>query len=249
MTNIGVFDSGLGGLTVLRELVKNHKANYFYLGDNKNVPYGNKSKEEIENLSYRIVEFLLKKDIDFFIIACNTISVTAFAYLNELFDKKFIPITKPAISEVLKMNGDVFVMATKATSSMHYYKNQIEQKSNKRVEEIACPSLVDFIEKGYISGKKLDYDLKRYLKKANEDKISNIILGCTHYPIIESEIKKNLFYKANIIDPAKILNKDIDFEENDKTSIKIYMTKPNKLTQELAKKIMGIDIIIEKADI
>lgn len=247
MTNIGIFDSGLGGLTVLRRLVKDHKANYFYLGDNKNVPYGNKEGDDIKKLSQNIVSFLEKKDIDFYIIACNTISVIAKDYLKEKFNKDFISITDEAIKEALKKKGDVFVMATKATCESHYYKENIEKKSNKKVYEKPCIKLVDLIENAYIEGKELDKALSEYLEFANKKRIENIILACTHYPIIESEIEKNLTYPAHIIDPARVLNENISFDENENTNIEIYMTDKNKKTDSMVKKIMGKDIEVKKA--
>lgn len=246
MTNIGVFDSGLGGLTVLKELSKKHKANYFYLGDNKNVPYGNKSNDEIIELSKKIVEFLLKKDIDFFVVACNTISVVAIENLRKEFDKKFISITDEAIKEALNNKGDIFVMATNATCKNHAYKKIIEKKSSKKVYEKACSNLVDFIEEGIISGEEIERELKDYLKFANDKKIENIILGCTHYPIIKETIEKNLTYKANIIDPAKVLARDIVFDEDENLNIEIYMTDVNEISQEMTNKIMGKNIEIKE---
>lgn len=248
MTNIGIFDSGLGGLAVLNELSKKHKANYFYLGDNKNVPYGDKSNEEIKNLSKNMVEFLLGKDIDFFVVACNTVSVVAIEYLRESFDKKFISITDEGINGLFGKDGDVFVMATKATCLKHGYREKIKSLFDKKVYEQACPSLVSLIEEGIVSGKNLDRDLKKYLQFANEKKIKNIILGCTHYPIIEKEIEKNLNYRANIIDPAKVLSKNIKFEENEKTNIQIYMTDVNKVSQKMVNKIMEREIEIRGLD-
>lgn len=247
MTNIGVFDSGLGGLTVLNELSKNHKANYFYLGDNKNVPYGNRSNNEIIEFSKNVVKFLEKKDIDFYVIACNTISVIAIDELTKTFNKKFISITDQAISEAINNDGDVFVMATKATCLKHVYKERIEKNSKNKVYEKACISLVNYIEDGNIYGENIGNDIKEYLSLANKNKIKNIILGCTHYPIIEEQIIKELTYHANIIDPAKILTQNIKFNEDEKTNIEIYMTDINEISQKMTNKIMGKSIKIKKA--
>ena len=98
MTNIGVFDSGLGGIAVLNELAKKNDANFYYLGDNLRVPYGNRPKEEIKKFAIELVTFLERFNIDFYIIACNTISVTCKDYLLEHFKKKFIAITDMALS-------------------------------------------------------------------------------------------------------------------------------------------------------
>ncbi|MSS77356.1 glutamate racemase [Anaerococcus sp. AGMB00486] len=249
MTNIGVFDSGLGGLTVLRELVKEKRANYYYLGDNKNIPYGNRTRKEIKDLSKKIVKFLDKKDIDFFIVACNTMSVLALDDLKKYFNKKFISISEAGVKEALNVDGDVFVMATKATCERHFYKEKIEENSNKKVYEVACKKLVDYIESGYIEGEKLDRDLKNYLKLANEKKTENIILACTHYPIIEDQIRKNLLYEANIIDPAKVLSENIKFKESKDTNIEIYMTDANDVTEKMVQKIMNMDISVKQANI
>lgn len=247
MTNIGVFDSGLGGLSVLNKLVKSHKANYFYLGDNKRVPYGSKSKDEIIRYSNEIVKFLEKFDIDFYVVACNTISVNSLNFLRENFNKKFISITEMGIKSVLEEEGDVYLLATKATVNTHVYKEKIEKQSNKTVTEVMAPRLVDLIEEGDTSGPNLDKNIKGYLKIANNKKIKNIILGCTHYPIIEKEIEKNLTYDANIIDPSIYLCKKLIFKENENTKVKIFMTDINPITQEMTNKIMGKNINISKA--
>lgn len=247
MTNIGVFDSGLGGLSVLNKLVKSHKANYFYLGDNKRVPYGSKSKEEIIRYSNEIVKFLEKFKIDFYVVACNTISVNSLDFLRENFGKKFISITEMGIKSALEEEGDAYLLATKATVETHVYKKKIEEKSDKIVTEVKAPLLVDLIENGQISGIDIDKAIIEYLKIANKEKIKNIILGCTHYPIIEKQIEKNLTYDANIIDPAIYLCENLNFKENEKTEVKVFMTDVNPITQKMTNRIMGKDVNIIKA--
>lgn len=249
MTKIGVFDSGLGGLTVLSKLVKCHKAQYFYLGDNKRVPYGDRSKDEIIEYSKEIVEFLETFDIDFYLVACNTISVNAIDVLRENYSKEFISITEMGIKSALENEGDVLVLATKATILTHVYKDQIEKRSDKKVLEVPAPILVGLIEKGIREGADLDNALDTYLKEANENEISNILLGCTHYPIIENSIENRLTYEANIIDPADFLCENMTFKEDDKASFEIYMTNPNPINQKMASMIMGEDIKIKKADL
>ena len=184
MTNIGIFDSGLGGLTVLSELIKINNANYYYFGDSLRAPYGNKSVDEIIKFSDQIVDYLEKFDIDYYIIACNTISVWATDFLTDKYNKKFYPITKAGLGMSMDCDGDFLVLGTKATVDSHFYKNNIEKLKDSKVYEVAGVKLVDYIEAGITTGDDLDEALKEYLQIANQKRIANIILACTHYPII-----------------------------------------------------------------
>lgn len=249
MTNIGVFDSGLGGLTVLRELVRNKKANYFYLGDSLRAPYGSRSKEEILEFSDQIVTFLKDYNIDQYIIACNTISTLATEYLEEKYQKPFYPITKAGIENALLYKGDFLVLGTQTTVDSHFYKNNIESNSTSKVYEIAAPRLVKLIEDGKISGPDIDRELSDYLKIANEKKIPNIILGCTHFPIISQAINKNLNYEANIINPARNIANKINFKENEKTSVDVFMTETNEENDKLIENILDWDYKFYKKEI
>ena len=249
MTNIGVFDSGLGGLTVLRELVRNKKANYFYLGDSLRAPYGSRSKEEILEFSDQIVTFLKDYNIDQYIIACNTISTLATEYLEEKYQKPFYPITKAGIENALLYKGDFLVLGTQTTVDSHFYKNNIESNSTSKVYEIAAPRLVKLIEDGKISGPDIDREISEYLKIANEKKIPNIILGCTHFPIISQAIDKNLNYEANIINPARNIADKINFKEDEKTSVSIFMTEINEENDKLIENILDWDYKLYKKEI
>lgn len=240
MTNIGIFDSGLGGIAVLNELSKTSKANFYYLGDNLRVPYGPRPVEEIRKFAFEIVNFLEKFDIDYYIIACNTISVTSLSYLRENFDKKFIPITEMAVEAASSCKGNFLVLATKATIESHYYKDKLEKITGAKVYEKAALDLVKLIEDGNFSGKELDYHLKDYLRIANDKKIENILLGCTHYPLIKESIKKNLTYPANIIDPAVHLAEKIKTDDR-QNRVHIYMTKESGKTENLVENTMECD--------
>lgn len=249
MTNIGVFDSGLGGLTVLRELVKNKKANYFYLGDSLRAPYGSRSKEEILEFSDQIVTFLKDYNIDQYVIACNTISTLATEYLEEKYQKPFYPITKAGIENALLYKGDFLVLGTQTTIDSHFYKDNIENNSTSKVYEIAAPKLVKLIEDGKIFGPDIDRELSDYLKIANEKKIPNIILGCTHFPIISQAINKNLNYEANIINPARNIADKIHFKEDEETSVSIFMTEINEENNKLIENILDWDYKLYKKEI
>ena len=240
MTNIGIFDSGLGGVAVLNELAKKNKANCFYLGDNLRVPYGNRSKTEITSFATDIVNYLESYDIDYYIIACNTISVTCKDYLREKFQKEFITIADMAIEAASGFEGDYLTLATKATIDSHYYKKALEARKDCKVYESKAIDLVNLIESGILEGATLNDSLDEYLSIANEKKIPNIILACTHYPIIKDRIKERLNYEANIIDPALYLAEKI-VTEDDQNRVNIFMTKKSDETRDLIDKIMDVD--------
>lgn len=243
MTNIGVFDSGLGGLTVLQKLIKTNKANYYYFGDSLRAPYGNRDKDEIIKFAEEIVNFLQRFDIDYYIIACNTISALASKHLSDKYKKKFFPITDAGIEATKLYDGDFLVLGTKATINSHFYKNNIQ--NNSKVYEVAGIKLVDYIENGKISGYELDKALGQYLEIANKEKIENIILACTHYPIITEAIRKNLTYQANIIDPADYLK--LDLPENEDSSVNIFMSKVDPSTEKIIKNLIDCDYnLVEK---
>ena len=240
MTNIGIFDSGLGGVAVLNELAKKNKANYFYLGDNLRVPYGNRSNAEITSFAADIVNYLESYDIDYYIIACNTISVTCKDYLREKFKKEFITIADMAIEAASGFEGDYLTLATKATIDSHYYKKALEAKKDCKVYESKAIDLVNLIESGILEGKTLNDSIDEYLSIANEKEIPNIILACTHYPIIKDRIRERLHYEANIIDPALYLAKKI-VTKDDQNGVNIFMTKRSEETRDLIDKIMEVD--------
>ncbi len=249
MTNIGVFDSGLGGLTVLNELAKKKPANYYYLGDSKRAPYGSRDSSEIINFADEIVRFLEKYDIDQYVIACNTISVLATDYLAKKYDKDFIPITQAGIESAKDYDGSFLVLGTDTTINSHYYKDKLSEIKDNKIYEMAASELAGLIEKGETKGELLDYYLNKYLKLANDKKISNILLACTHYPIIENAIKENLNYEARIINPATNIAHNISNTSNDSLKVKIYMTELGKESKRIIDEIMKVPYDLELKEI
>lgn len=249
MTNVGVFDSGLGGLTVLNELAKKRPANYFYLGDSARAPYGIRSTDEIISFAEQIVSFLEKYEIDEYVIACNTISVLATDFLKEKFNKNFIPIPEAGIAAAMESHGSYMVLATNATVNSHYYKNKLSALGKSPVYEVAGTELVRLIEQGQISGEEMDYYLGEYLSIANQNEIDNIILACTHYPIIEKAIRNNLNYQANIINPASKIAEIIDFKDDSDLNINIFMTDLNKASEKLIDEIIKLPYKLELKEI
>lgn len=240
MTNIGVFDSGVGGLTVLSKLVSSNKANYFYFGDSLRAPYGDRDKGQIIEFTKEIVDFLEGFDIDKYVIACNTISVLASDDLSMIYQKEFIPITEAGVELARNYGGDYLILATKTTVDSHYYKSKLEN-SKQKVTEIAGQELVELIENNDLNSKQMDDLLRLYLKDANDQKIENIILGCTHFPIAKEAIERNLTYKANIINPADGIVGKINSADNKEEKVRIFMSEIN----DNSKKI--IETLIDKS--
>lgn len=183
---IGVFDSGVGGLTVLKELIKNRPNNhYIYVGDTLNNPYGNKSYEELLELSSKIIEYFIKEKVDKIIIACGTVSSNLGDYLKEKYNIPIIDIISPTIDYLNKSKyNKIIVLATQMTINSKIFSKSL---INKKVLEIPCPKLVPTIE----NNNQVDNILDEYLKNI-KDRYDLLVLGCTHYPIIKNEIENYL---------------------------------------------------------
>ena len=205
---IGMFDSGCGGLTVLKEYIKEMpNENFIYYGDTAHLPYGDKSKEKIIEFSKNIVEFLINKDVKMIIIACGTASAQAFDELKKTYDIPIKNIIEPTASSIVDEN--IGVIATKGTIKSNAWENAIlKYNSNANVTSVACPLFVPIVEEGFAKTPIATYAVKEYLSKFNNKKISSLILGCTHYPIIEDEIKKEIGDKVNLINVGVLSAKD-----------------------------------------
>ena len=211
---VGLFDSGIGGLTVLKTLLKKYPNNeYVYYGDTLNVPYGNKSKEELLDLAKKNIEFLISKNVDFIIVACGTVSSNCLDYLKENYSIPIISVISPTIEYLNNSNySNIIVIATNATINSHIFKNNI----NKNIYEVATPKLVNIIESG--NYEELDGVLHEYLDEY-KDKVDAIVLGCTHYPIIKDYISNII--NCDIIDMSEY----IEIEEGTSKSLEIYFSK------------------------
>lgn len=199
---IGVFDSGIGGLTVLKSLISKYKAHYIYFGDTLNIPYGEKSKEELLKLTEKIIRFFEKEKVDLIIVACGTVSSNIYDELSKKTNIKMINIVYNIIDLIKKDNpSNIAVIATKKTIDSHIFKNNINN-----IIEISCPKIVPYIEKNIGN---INDILKEYLSFIKEKHINNIVLGCTHYPLIKEDIQKYLDYEVKFYDMGKILLENI----------------------------------------
>ncbi len=205
---IGVFDSGVGGLTAVRELMKilPHE-DLIYFGDTARVPYGSHDKETIIKFSKQDLAFLLQKDVKAVLVACGTVSSTALETLREMTVIPVIGVVESAAREAVNIskNGRVLVLATSATIKSHSYSREIH-KFNKTTEvcELACPLFVPLVENGYINpGNKITrLVVADYLEKVKNFNADTVILGCTHYPLIAQFIADEMG-NINIIEAGK----------------------------------------------
>ncbi|MHC6181454.1 glutamate racemase [Clostridium sp. JNZ X4-2] len=205
---IGFFDSGIGGISVLREAVKVlPNEDFVYFGDSKMAPYGIRDVEEVKGLTFNAVEFLLKKNIKALVIACNTATSAAIIDLRKRYSK-YMPVIgiEPALKPAVEFNrkGKIVIMATPMTLSEKKFNNLMRRyDKNSIIKPLPCPGLVELIEQGIIEGKEIEDYLKVKLDPLKDNGIAAVVLGCTHYPFIRKSISKVLDDNVPIIDGSK----------------------------------------------
>lgn len=220
---IGLFDSGVGGLSVLQE-IKSILPNesLFFLADQAHVPYGGKSAKELNNLTERITSFLLKFNIKMLVVACNTASCYSIDYLRRKFRLPVVgvvPAIKPAAR--LTKKGKITIMATPATSRSRYLKNLVNKFAGQiKVLRLGCGGLEDAVE--VLNYQKIDKLLDKYIAKIKNFNSDVVILGCTHYPFLKKDIRNRLGPSVKIIDSGKAIAQRVNFllEKSDSLSTK-----------------------------
>lgn len=198
---IGIFDSGVGGLSILQSVKKLlPNETFIYLADQKNNPYGGKSVEEIQDLSAKVVSFLIKKKVKLIIIACNTVSVNAIEYLRSKFKIPIIAVV-PVVKTIAErtITGNAAVFSTPATTNSQYLKKLIKKFGNGvNIYTIGNSRLEHFVEEGIITGPEISKALEDSILPLLAKKVDSIALGCTHYPFLIPEMKKLVGPKAKI---------------------------------------------------
>lgn len=207
MKAIGVFDSGVGGLTVAKELIRQlpHE-NIVYFGDTARVPYGIKSKETVVRFSIENILFLLKQDVKLICVACNTASSVALPVLKNNFKVPIVGVITPGVREAVyaTQNKRIGVIGTRGTIRSRSYENEIKQLDpSVKITAAACPLFVPFAEEGWLSGSAVLEVARAYLKPLKDARVDTVILGCTHYPLLRPVIKKVLGESVTLIDSAK----------------------------------------------
>lgn len=224
---IGIFDSGIGGVTVLKEILKIlPNENYIYYSDSENNPYGDKSDEEIFNFCDKIVKSFIEQECKAIVIACNTASAKAAKQLREKYPEKIIIAIEPAYKMVhdFAYEKPTLIMATKGTIESEKFHRLYEKYDNHKTYLMACKGLADIIEEGN------EEKIQKYLKENLSEyvgKVENVVLGCTHYPLVQEQIAQVLgdveFFNGapNLAKHLKDVLKENDLINNSQSKGKI----------------------------
>lgn len=230
---IGIFDSGIGGLTVLKEIRRVLPfEDIIYLGDTARVPYGIRSPETVTRYAFECIDFLMKKNIKFLVVACNTVSATS---LNDIKKRLSIPVVgviEPgALSAVnYTKNKKVGVIGTEATIRSNAYTAAIKHlSSNIEVFGLSCPLFVPLVEEGWTEGEIARLVAEKYLREMRDKEIDTLVLGCTHYPLLKKVIKEvmgDVFLVDSAIETANVVKNMLKGTEKKsvKGKIKFYVT-------------------------
>ncbi len=256
---IGVFDSGIGGLSVLKQFIRFLPfEKYIYLGDTARVPYGNKSKETVIKYSLECTEFLLKQDVKLIIVACNTASSIALEELRKLTEIPIIGMIYPAVMSALRetTNNKIGVIGTRATINSKSHSKAFKELSNEKIDIYtkACPLFVPIVEEGWEKHPATNLIVQEYLKELKDKSIDTLVLGCTHYPLLKEAIADFLpgiklidsgehaaVYALRILAEKKLLIKEKK-EFIKKPEINFFVTGLPDNFEEIAKRFLGFDI-------
>ena len=254
---IGVFDSGVGGLTVVREITRQlpHE-NIVYFGDTARVPYGSKSKSNIIRFSEQIIRFLKTKQVKAIVIACNTASALALDTVRDEFDIPIIGVIVPGARAAVEAtaNGEIGVVGTDATVKSGTYTKVIHQMDpNIHVREKACPLFVPLVEEGFKEHVVTEEVIEYYLESLKHTEIDAMILGCTHYPLLRSKIRAYMGERIQIVNPAYETAMDLkrllqsedmenDGEEGTSSKYEFYVSDAAEKFVNFANTVMPFDI-------
>ena len=256
---IGIFDSGVGGLTVAKEIKRLlPNENLIYFGDTKHLPYGEKSREAIVGYSTKITQFLMDKNCKAVVIACNSATANALKEVLELVDSRVpvIDVINPVAEKVAyEIHNNVGVIATKATVNSGLYKKSIRKHTKFiKVDELATPLLVPAIEEGFRNHPITHSIIYNYLSNSKLKNIETLILGCTHYPLLLNEIKQYYGNRVRVIDSPTIVANQLKMilekhhllnEQNPHPSYQFYLSDITKNFEKISKKFFGKTIDLE----
>lgn len=254
---LGIFDSGVGGLTVVKEL-KKHLPNlpFIYLGDNARSPYGSRGEEIIRAYAEEDARFLIDHGVDTIIIACNTASAFAGQYLREKFPaiKIWEVITPAAEAAIAISKNNIGIIGTRGTINSRAYENKIHKISAEKVTlAIACPLFVPLVEENFLAGEEIRLIANGYLRGFDGQNIDALILGCTHYPLIRDVIGDIAGPQVRLIDPAEEVVRQFILtltpeQLNCSTGLQeYYSTDPASRFAEIAEDWLKEEIEVKKA--
>ncbi len=247
---IGILDSGVGGLSIWKEIVKQlpHEST-IYIADSKNCPYGTRPTEEIYPLAKRLMQFLLKRQVKLVVIACNTVAVTCLSKLRHDFPDMpivgAVPVIKTARAKT--KTKKIAIFSTSTTANSLYEKNLIEEfAQDAEVKRIGLDILVPFVEKGEIGGEKLQAILKKTLSLLVRNGFDVIVLGCSHFPFLKNEMQKIVGKNVLLLDSGgaiarqvgRVLDRNNAFSKR-KARYSFFTTGDRGQFADTAKKLLG----------
>lgn len=256
---IGVFDSGIGGLTVVRAL-KRHLPNYdiIYFGDTARTPYGTKSPETVINYAIEDAEILLRKGAQMLVVACNTASSVATGALKERFDVPILDVISPAVKMAVSdpKRTRAGVIGTRATVNSGIYEDKImDIRPEMKLYGQPCPLLVPLVEEGWLKKEETRKIVKKYLHPLKLKQIDILILGCTHYPLLKEIIQAKIGKRVKIIDSSEALsdsvmdflhhNPHVDRRLTKEETCRFYVSDVTEQFQKIAKTILKTSITLE----
>jgi len=260
--SIGIFDSGIGGLTVANAIQKAlPNEHLIYFGDTAHLPYGDKSADAIRFYCLKISKFLLEQNCKLIVIACNSASSAAYHTLLDFFEGRtlFVNVVDPLVSAVLDKEYDkIGVIATKATIRSNIYRDKIKHRLQKStVTSMATPLLAPMIEEGFYKGEISHAVIDTYLSRAEFKDIQSLLLACTHYPLIKKEIEAFFEYKVDVLDSTDVVANAVKKLLKDQDLLSPRRTKKNEFYvsdytqsfEDTAKVFYGEEIELETANI
>lgn len=248
---IGVFDSGIGGLTVAKEIIKQlPNESIIYLGDTARVPYGTRSNEVVTLFAKELADFLLKRNVKCLVVACNTISSVALKQIEKDSPIPVIGVVEPAAQKAVlnSKNKRIGVIGTTGTIQSKAYEQIIKRLYPEvKLFSLACPLFVPLAEEGLHSHLATKLIAEEYLKKFKSQKIDTLILGCTHYPLLLGVIKEVLGPEITLVDSALptaeklegVLRKENLLNEKKNTKYKFFVTDAPERVYQVAGKFFG----------
>jgi glutamate racemase len=260
---IGVFDSGIGGLTVLKEIVKILPSeDIIYFGDTARVPYGNKSLETVTKFALQNARFLLSRDVKAIVIACNTASAFSIETVQKSFDVPVMGVISPGAHAAIRatQNGKIGIIATEGTIASRAYERAIRRGyPDAEIFGQPCPLFVPIVEEGW-SGKKASYLIaEEYLQSLRDAMVDTVVMGCTHYPLLREVIEEIMGEGVSLINPGEetamdlkeiLVERGLQSGKREKTTYKYYVSdNPGKFSK-VGNNFLNSEIVnIEKIDI
>lgn len=256
--SIGVFDSGMGGISVLGDLIKYFpNESFVYFGDSMNAPYGIKAKEEVKVLTIKACDFLVNKGVKAIVIACNTATSASIQVLREAYNIPIIgmePAIKPAIEKWKE--GNIAVMATPLTLEEDKFNHLLDTLSGEMgILKVPCPEIVESVENGLISGEELESQILACFNRVGANHISEVVLGCTHYifvkGVIEQLFPECIIYDGNLGTVKQVerllSNEDaLKLKGHDQTSCKLYSSNDGVHSVVLMEKMLSDYLLLSK---